>query len=140
MTGPRQGEQVQEQRSTSEVFEDHLDRARRGDLDGDLEANYDPDVLILSAYGVEHGREGARRLADLLAQQLPAAQFDYTLKLVERDVALLEWTATADGARVDDGVDTFVVREGRIVAQTISYTVRDDDGALERGPLSGTAS
>lgn len=115
-------------RSTLEVFEDHLERARRGDVVGDLETNYAPDVLLLSAHGVEHGREGARRLADLLAQQLPSAEFRYTLKLVERDVALLEWTATAAGARVEDGVDSFVVRDGRIVAQTISYTVRSGDG------------
>ena len=111
-------------RSTRAVFEDHLERARRGDVDGDLQANYAPDVLLLSAYGIEHGHAGARRLADLLEEQLPGAQFDYTLELVERDVALLEWTATADGADVVDGVDSFVVRDGRIVAQTIHYTVR----------------
>lgn len=115
-------------RSTSAVFEDHLERARRGDVDGDLEANYADDVLLLSAYGAEHGHDGARRLADLLGQQLPLPEFDYTLKLVERDVALLEWTATSDGARVDDGVDTFVVRQGRIVVQTIHYTVRRQTG------------
>lgn len=110
-------------RPTAEVFRDHLERARRGDVTGDLERNYAEDVVVLSAYGVEHGREGARRLADLLEQQLPSARFDYALELVERDVALLEWTAVADGARVDDGVDSFVVRDGRIVAQTIHYTV-----------------
>ena len=114
-------------RSTAEVFQDHLERARRGDVAGDLEHNYAEDVVVLSAYGVEHGHEGARRLADLLEQQLPSARFAYTLQLVERDVALLEWTARADGARVDDGVDSFVVRDGRIVAQTLHYTVRSED-------------
>lgn len=111
-------------RTTLEVFEDHLERARRGDVDGDLRANYAPDVLLVSAYGIEHGPAGARRLADLLEEQLPGAQFGYTLELVEGDIALLEWTATADGAEVVDGVDSFVVRDGRIVAQTIHYTVR----------------
>lgn len=116
-------------RSTADVFEDHLDRAQRGDVDGDLEQNYAPDVVILSAYGVDRGHAGARRLADLLERQLPSAQFTYTLTLVEGDVALLEWTATADGARVDDGVDSFVVRDGRIVAQTIHYTVQGERAA-----------
>jgi hypothetical protein len=111
-------------RPTTEVFDDHLERARRGDVEGDLERNYAPDVVVLSVYGVHRGHVGTRELADLLERQLPSAQFDYTLRLVEGDVALLEWTATADGARVEDGVDTFVVRDGRIVAQTIHYTVQ----------------
>jgi len=111
-------------RPTSEVFDDHLERARQGDVEGDLEHNYAPDVVLLSVYGVERGRDGARRLADLLGRQLPSASFEYVLRQVEGEVALLEWTATAHGARVDDGVDSFVVRDGRIVAQTIHYTVR----------------
>jgi hypothetical protein len=116
-------------RSTADVFHDHLERARRGDVDGDLQRNYAPDVVVLSAYGVEHGHDGARRLADLLERQLPGAQLAYPLTLVERDVALLEWTATADGARVDDGVDSFVVRDGTIVAQTIHYTVQRESAS-----------
>lgn len=119
-------------RSTGEVFEDPLQRAARGDVAGDLQVNYAPDVLLLSAYGIEHGHEGARRLADLLGEQLPSAESDYILKLIERDVALLEWTASSQDARVDDGVDTFVVREGRIVAQTIHYTLRPQ-------PLAGSS-
>lgn len=39
------------------------------------------------------------------------------------EVGFLEWTAEADGGRVDDGADSYVIRNGRIVAQTIHYTV-----------------
>lgn len=40
------------------------------------------------------------------------------------DVGFLEWTArAADGSRVEDGADSFVIRDGRIRAQTIHYTV-----------------
>jgi hypothetical protein len=38
-------------------------------------------------------------------------------------VAFLEWTATCATARVRDGADSFWIRGGRIVAQTIHYTV-----------------
>ena len=113
-------------RPPEEVFDDHLERALRGDVEGDLERNYATDVVLLSAYGIHRGHEGARELADLLERQLPSARFEYTLRLAVRDVALLEWTAAADGAHVDDGVDTFVIRDGRITAQTIHYTVRSD--------------
>ena len=44
-------------------------------------------------------------------------------RLVDGDVAFLEWTVEAEGARVRDGADSFVVRDGRIVAQTSHYTV-----------------
>lgn len=46
----------------------------------------------------------------------------YRLRLVADDVGLLAWTAEADGARVDGGVDSFVVRDGHVVAQTIWYS------------------
>jgi len=43
---------------------------------------------------------------------------------VAGEIALLEWTAsTPSGARVQDGADSFVIRGGRIQAQTIHYTV-----------------
>lgn len=116
------------ERTTADVLDDHLSRAGRGDVDGDLAANYSPDVVVVSNHGVEHGHEGARRLADLLARQLPGARFTYRLRLVADDVALLSWTAQADGARVDDGVDSFVVRNGRVVAQTIWYSVVTSGG------------
>jgi hypothetical protein len=48
--------------------------------------------------------------------------------LVDGNVAFLEWTAEGEGAGVRDGVDTFVVRDGKIVAQTIHYTVEPAEG------------
>ena len=39
------------------------------------------------------------------------------------EVGYLEWTADGPTARVRDGADSFVIRDGRIVAQTIHYTV-----------------
>jgi len=36
-------------------------------------------------------------------------------------VLLLEWTADSATNRVDDGVDTFVFRDGTIWVQTVRY-------------------
>ncbi|WP_233416961.1 hypothetical protein [Halovulum marinum] len=36
------------------------------------------------------------------------------------------WTAMGDGARIEDGADSYVVRDGRIAVQTIHYTVVKD--------------
>lgn len=112
-------------RSTEEVLRDHLARRTQGDLDGDIEANYAPDLVVLSKDGVFHGRDGIRCTAGILEQWLPDATFSYDLLQVDGELALLSWSAIArNGAATCHGADTFVVRGGRIVAQTIHYEVR----------------
>ena len=120
-------------RSPAEVLEDHLEKALEGRVEEDLARNYAADVVVLMADGVHHGHDGVRELAALLQEQLPQSRFVYTATVVAGDVALLEWTARDDsGARVEDGVDSFVIRDGRIRAQTIHYTV---DSASGQGPV-----
>jgi hypothetical protein len=110
-------------RSPREVLDDHLALAAAGDWVTDLERNVADDVVVLTGFGVFEGRDQVRVLAELLDAQLPHARFEYTTVALRGDVAYLEWRADADGARVRDGADSFVIREGRIVAQTIHYTV-----------------
>ncbi|SFC72738.1 nuclear transport factor 2 family protein [Streptomyces aidingensis] len=110
-------------RSPGEVFEDHLRLAGEHRFDEDIERNVAPDCVILERRGVFHGRDGARELARLLAEELPDAPYTYTSRLVAGRVAFLEWTAEAEHSRVRDGADSFVIENGWITAQTIHYTV-----------------
>jgi hypothetical protein len=110
-------------RTTREVFEDHLQLAKDGDLETDLARNVAADIVVFMADGIYHGHEGVRELAARLMDELPSARFEYTTVLSEGEVAFLEWRADASGAVVTDGADSFVVRDGKIVAQTIHYTV-----------------
>jgi ketosteroid isomerase-like protein len=110
-------------RSTGEVINDHLEQGKHGSLEEDLPRNYAEDVTVVIADGLYQGHDGVRALAERLRSELPHAAFQYTTVVVHGDVAFLEWTGEGDGARVRDGVDTFVVRDGKIVAQTIHYTV-----------------
>jgi hypothetical protein len=110
-------------RSAAEVFDDHLRLAGEHRFEEDIERNVAPDCVILERRGVFHGRDGARQLARLLAEELPGAPYVYTNRLVEGRVAFLEWTAEAAHARVRDGADSFVIENGWIVAQTIHYTI-----------------
>jgi hypothetical protein len=43
---------------------------------------------------------------------------------VDGEIAFLEWSGRCATARVEDGADSSWVRGGRIVAQTIHYTVQ----------------
>jgi hypothetical protein len=117
------GEHALRERSASEVFDEHLRLAQEHDIDTDLARNYSDDCVIMMGQGTYHGHDGARALADQLERELPGAHFDYVTKRVDGPVAFLEWKAHGDGRDVQDGADSFVIRDGRIVAQTIHYTV-----------------
>ena len=41
-----------------------------------------------------------------------------------RAVLFLEWAADAARTRVEDGIDTFVFRDGLIRVQTVRYTLQ----------------
>ncbi len=112
-------------RSTHEVLDDHLTLAAAGDWQTDLERNVDQDIVVLTGFGVFTGRDQVRILAELLDAQLPGASFDYTTVLVHEEMAFLEWTAHGPTAQVRDGADSFLIRDGRIVVQTIHYTVEN---------------
>jgi hypothetical protein len=55
---------------------------------------------------------------------VPNAAWDLKTQIYEGDVLFLEWTADAAATRVEDGIDTFVFRDGLIQVQTIRYTLQ----------------
>lgn len=108
-------------RPPDEVFEDHLRLRSRGDLETDLERNYADDIVVLCELGALKGRADIRKSARRLGLQLPDAEFQFPTKLVEGEHAFLVWKARSQRFEVDDGADSFVIRGGRILAQTIFY-------------------
>lgn len=115
-------------RSAQAVFESHLALRLAHDVEGDIAANYSHDVVLMTCTGTFHGHDGVRASAKELAGYLPQAKFTYVLRMVEGEVAFLVWRGQSEKGTVQDGVDTFVVREGKIVAQTIHYTVAASHG------------
>jgi hypothetical protein len=114
-------------RSTAEVFADHLARADRADVEGDIAENFAPDCVLLTTYGRFDGHEGVRAAADLLARQLPDATYEYLQRSTHGEIAFLEWSGRGTGASVHDGADSFLIRDGHIRVMTIHYTVRTDE-------------
>ncbi|MFJ5228110.1 nuclear transport factor 2 family protein [Streptomyces sp. NPDC088400] len=108
-------------RTPQEIFEDHGRRLGTGDLDL-ISGNYAQDAVLITPDGILRGREGVKRGIGRLLADLPDA--DWALKPQFADgVLFLEWSAVGPTARVDDGVDTFVFRDGAIQAQTVRYTL-----------------
>ena len=112
------------QRTAREVLDDHLNLAMAWEFETDLARNFADDVILLTGYGIFRGKEGVKQKVRLLGEHLPGGQWEYTTIMAEGDMGFLEWRATADnGARVEDGADSYLIRDGRIHAMTIHYTV-----------------
>ena len=109
-------------RSAQEVFEDHLRQRKSGTVADDLARNFAEDVVVLSGDGIFHGHHGVRDTAAILHESLQGGSFTYHTTLVEGEMAFLQWSACSEKATVDDGADSFVIRDGRIVGQTILFT------------------
>jgi hypothetical protein len=111
-------------RSTDEVFQDHLELAQQGNVEGDIARNFAPDCVLLTSYGVFRGHAGVRAAAALLDEQIGRTRYTYRTRLSHGEVAFLEWSAETERAIVDDGADSYWIRDGRIQVMTIHYTVR----------------
>ena len=118
-------------RTAREVLDDHLNIANTWEggsleelMEADLRRNVHPDVVVLINRGVFRGYEGVRELAWMLAEELPEhKEFEYTFVAAEDRIAMLEWTYEDSTVRIRDGVDSYLIEDGKIVAQTIHYTL-----------------
>lgn len=117
-------------RSTMEVFEDHLALAQAGDVETDLARNFASDCVLLTSFGVFRGHNGCRQAAALLDEQIGKTEYVYRNKLWHGEVAFLEWSACTAIGWVDDGADSYWVRDGRIRVMTIHYTVHSAAPAI----------
>ncbi|HEX5256186.1 MAG TPA: nuclear transport factor 2 family protein [Mycobacterium sp.] len=107
--------------TAQEVFAHHGTALEAGDLD-EIVVDYAEDSVLLSRAGVARGKDAIRRVFATLLADLPDADWDLMTQLFDEDVLFLEWSADSAVNRVDDGVDTFVFRDGTIRAQTVRYT------------------
>ena len=128
-------------RTAQEVLDDHLNLAEywwaedggaqpiteeaiEQAVEEDIRRNVSEDIVILINRGTFRGYEGVRQLARMLIEELPEHRsFEYTYKAVEGRMGFLEWTYEDANVRVKDGADSYLIEDGKIVAQTIHYTV-----------------
>ncbi|HEX6871218.1 MAG TPA: nuclear transport factor 2 family protein [Micromonosporaceae bacterium] len=105
-----------------EILTRHLQATIAEDLDA-IVADYADDAVLLTPNGVTRGKDGIRKVFTALFADLPRANWRLVTQTFADDVLLLEWSAEAESRRVEDGIDTFVFREGLIRAQTVRYTL-----------------
>jgi predicted SnoaL-like aldol condensation-catalyzing enzyme len=110
-------------RSPQEIFGHHAQALGAEDLE-EIVADYSHDAIFITPDGVLRGKDGIRQAFTRLLGELPQASWDIRTTIYEDDVMLLEWGAEGGGNRVEDGIDTFVFRDGLIRVQTVRYTLR----------------
>ena len=111
--------------STQDILDHHLKAFDQGDLNGVL-SDYAPGVVVFTRDGTFKGVDAIRPLFETLFAEFakPGATFSMKQQLVDGDYAYILWTAeTADNV-YELATDTFVVQQGKIVAQSFTAKIR----------------
>ena len=108
-------------RTPEEVFAHHGQALGAEDLE-DIVSDYTDDAILVVQRQVYRGKDGARQVFTQLLADVPQAQWDLTTVYAD-DVLYLEWKAASAARRIEDGIDTFIFRDGMIRVQTVVYTV-----------------
>ncbi len=109
-------------RTPQEVFQHHAEVLIAGDLEG-IVSDYSDDAVFITPAGALRGKDGVRAGFTKLLEDVPSADWDVPTQIFEGDVLFIEWSAHSAKTRVEDGIDTFVFRDGLIRVQTVRYTV-----------------
>ncbi len=110
-------------RTPQEIFEHHATALIAGDIDGIVE-DYADDAVFITPDIVLRGKDGIRSAFTKLLQDIPNAEWQVPTQIFEGDLLFIEWSARAAETFVEDGIDTFVFRDGQIVTQTVRYTLQ----------------
>ena len=110
--------------STKDVLNHHLKAFEQGDLNGVL-SDYGPGVVFFRREGPLKGVDAIRPLFEALIAEFgkPGATFNMQRQVIEGDYAYILWTAKTTDNVYELATDTFVVREGKIVAQSFTAKI-----------------
>ena len=106
---------------TRNVLDHHLKCFGEGNLDGIL-SDYAPSAVLFTPEGPLKGPEAIRPLFQTMFAEFgkPGATFAMKQLSVDGDYAYILWTAETADNTYEVGTDTFVVRDGKIVAQSFA--------------------
>lgn len=107
------------------VFQHHLDAFAAGDVDEILK-DYTDSTIVIYNERVARGREEIREFFDHWLESLlpPGCRFDLEHRQVVDDMVFITWTAETEKLVFELGTDTFLIRDGKIVRQTVAAKIR----------------
>ncbi len=104
--------------TTNAVLNQHLKCFYENDLEGVL-ADYSSDAVLFIPGNPIKGRDAIKPFFQALLSEFakPGASFSMREQCVEGDYAFILWNAETADNSYEAATDTFVVRNGKIVAQ-----------------------
>lgn len=110
--------------STSDVLDHHLKCFGENDVDGIL-ADYSSEAVLFTHTGPLQGPEAIKPLFETLVSEFakPGASFALQQRYVQGDFAYILWRAETADNLYEIATDTFVVRNGKIVAQSFTAKI-----------------
>ncbi len=111
--------------SASDVLDRHLTSFAEYDVNG-LLADYSSDAVLFVPTGLLRGPDAIRPLFEALVSEFrkPGSSFSMQHRYVDGDHAYIVWTAETADNSYEFATDTFVVRNGKIVAQSFAAKVK----------------
>ena len=111
--------------STSEVLDRHLKSFAHYDVDGAL-ADYSSDAVLFVPGGPLKGPGAIKSLFEAVVSEFrkPGSSFTIEQRWVDGDHAYILWTAETADNSYEFATDTFVVRNGKIVAQSFAAKIK----------------
>jgi ketosteroid isomerase-like protein len=110
--------------STEEVFNRHLQAFGAGDIDA-MMADYTEDSFIISPFGLMKGLAALRAFFEQISKEFsaPGTVFNLNETVIEGEIAYITWSAETAANTYSYGSDTFVIRDGKFVAQTFAGVI-----------------
>jgi ketosteroid isomerase-like protein len=111
--------------STSDVLDRHLKSFAEHDVDG-VVSDYSSDAVLFAPGGALKGPTAIRPLFEALIAEFakPSSSFTMQLRCIEGDHAYILWTAETAENWYEFATDTFVVRNGKIIAQSFAAKIK----------------
>jgi len=111
--------------NTSDVLDRHLKAFAEYDLDG-VVADYSANAVLFVAKGPLKGPAAIKPFFEGLIAEFskPGSSFTMQLRSIEGDHAYILWTAETADNSYEFATDTFVVRNGKIVAQSFAAKIK----------------
>jgi ketosteroid isomerase-like protein len=110
--------------TTSDIVNQHLKCFAERDLDGVL-ADYSPDAVLFIPGGPLRGHAAIKPFFQALVSEFskPGATFSMRQQHADGDYAYILWNAETADNSYEAATDTFVVRNGKIVAQSFAAKI-----------------
>jgi len=110
--------------TTKDVLDQHLKCFGENDLDGVL-ADYSSDAVLFTPGKQLRGTKAIKPFFEAFFSEFakPGASFSIRHQSVEGDYAFISWSAETADNSYEAATDTFVVQNGKIVAQSFAAKI-----------------